>query len=925
MDVQRLFDLGEGLFELNTTDILKQLQEASHQCLEENDHNGWVYFQSRIALIRSYQGDYEQAKSQFSNLERQLDAETAHPVVRSMVYRSLGEGWSDQGEEEDAERCLTLAVTEMQQLPTSSTPIVAATRARAFCSLGNWLQVQGRTMEAEKYIKQAIPEAERAGYAAILVFVLRSWGEALSSNGLYAEAEDYLQKAAVEAEDSTATNAIAKCYAFLSWGEFLRMHNRFPQAEDYLQKAAKQADTISVPRIQCIAYRALGDLFRLQERLKKAEYWLRRAVEVTSSIHDPLTCTQAFHGLGELLIDLKHYDEANKFLQRALEEGERLTDPFTKCSITRSCGRLATASMKLDDALEWLATSKSYLLSGLRQNRRPRGIANLISSQANGLFELGQLVSEIIGGLYNDQQSLLFSLDFVDAAKCVSIREGLRRYSSKHSRTVPQQGTWQPSDFDELPLIDNPPQLLKTTSGQVASRQTEENWKSEKVVLEIPGEEAHIGKQAILEGELPSTQDLEELLPDKHTVLVVFFFRHGDLVVLPIRRNELNCPEVLIEDNNCFVVQDAEKKVFKLIRRQAQFIQTISDGTENGRKYGEMSAEELNCTFGSFRSLYQGLYQLLSFDQLLKLIEPNEINWKNLHVILIPDGPLAQLPLHAACCPRTGVRLYEQVHSLRYGLSIRILKLLKQVEMKQPVEVEGNHLRGVFFGNRDLGSRAGPPLPSVWKEAQHLFRQTPSRIGGWWIHGDWALPDQLPTQSTFRERYGSGNVLWYAGHGGTYQDEFLTNDGRVVKAHYPALWLHDTAISTGRMVEEGYDFAHVHLVHLSACLLGEWTLAATQTEAPTRELEGFLGALTLLRCRRVSSAMWRLADDAAAEFAHHWIRELVHKVFTPHTHDTNPHAFAIALREALSSFRQAEDGRFDHEFFWAPYTLYGLG
>jgi hypothetical protein len=39
----------------------------------------------------------------------------------------------------------------------------------------------------------------------------------------------------------------------------------------------------------------------------------------------------------------------------------------------------------------------------------------------------------------------------------------------------------------------------------------------------------------------------------------------------------------------------------------------------------------------------------------------------------------------------------------------------------------------------------------------------------------------------------------------------------------------------------------------------------------------------------------------------------------------SPHAFALAFREALEGFRQVDGGRFDHEYFWAPYTLYGLG
>jgi hypothetical protein len=38
-----------------------------------------------------------------------------------------------------------------------------------------------------------------------------------------------------------------------------------------------------------------------------------------------------------------------------------------------------------------------------------------------------------------------------------------------------------------------------------------------------------------------------------------------------------------------------------------------------------------------------------------------------------------------------------------------------------------------------------------------------------------------------------------------------------------------------------------------------------------------------------------------------------------------PHAYAVAFKKALTNFRQADHRNYDHELFWAPYILYGLG
>lgn len=86
---------------------------------------------------------------------------------------------------------------------------------------------------------------------------------------------------------------------------------------------------------------------------------------------------------------------------------------------------------------------------------------------------------------------------------------------------------------------------------------------------------------------------------------------------------------------------------------------------------------------------------------------------------------------------------------------------------------------------------------------------------------------------------------------------------------------------------------------------------------------GYIAVLTLLCCLRVCSALWPTSDAAAPEFARYWIRAINQHVFGPTP--SSPHAFAIAFKEALDNFRQAEDRKFDREFFWAPYTLYGLG
>ena len=141
---------------------------------------------------------------------------------------------------------------------------------------------------------------------------------------------------------------------------------------------------------------------------------------------------------------------------------------------------------------------------------------------------------------------------------------------------------------------------------------------------------------------------------------------------------------------------------------------------------------------------------------------------------------------------------------------------------------------------------------------------------------------------------------------------------RRVSTTESSLLLCDGPVSMSRMLAEGYDFSGWRLLNISACLLGR-----LRELGASKEVLGYIAVLTLLGCRRVCSALWPISDAAAPEFSRHWIRAIKRHVFgdTP----PGPHAFAVAFKEALDGFRKAEGGRFDHEFFWAPYTLYGLG
>jgi hypothetical protein len=257
---------------------------------------------------------------------------------------------------------------------------------------------------------------------------------------------------------------------------------------------------------------------------------------------------------------------------------------------------------------------------------------------------------------------------------------------------------------------------------------------------------------------------------------------------------------------------------------------------------------------------------------------------------------------------------------VRYGLSLRTLELQQRVENeRRALERNVRELRGTVFVNpsgphQKVGGRRQVRLDHTRTGVKHLLKGNPEH---WQCFGEHQSDSKrLANRLNLREFHQAPNVLWTMCHGGMCLDKFKAQDGRPIDVISPSLLLCDGPVSTARLYAEGYDLRPLMLFHNSCCLLGD-----LRDERRSGQVEGFNSALALLGCRRVTSAMWELDDEAAAEFDKHFQSALLDAFKRPR----GPHAFAIALKNAILAFRKAKRGKFDHEFFWAPYTLYGLG
>jgi len=890
-------------------------------------------------------GDVLRAQGKYKEAERALrDAATEarkldDPLTRCNASRSLGDVLRAQGKCKEAERALRDAVTEAEKLDDPMT------RCNAFLSLGNVLGVQGKDEEAERALRDAATEAEKLDDPMTRSNAFRSLGDVLGAQGKYEEAERALRDAATEAEK--LDDPLTRCNAFDNLGKVLGAQGKYEEAERALRDAATEARKLDDPLTRCRAFVSLGIVLSVQGKYEEAEQALRDAAAEAEKLEDPLTRCNAFDNLGDVLRAQGKYEEAERALRDAATEARKLDDPLTGANVAQSLGYLAADRGDWSGSLPHLTRSFDRLFAMLGANRWPDAVGNVMATYA-GLFDtglgaseqcataaqsrgarpgspwLGRLVPALrrwLGHPIESADPLWLGLAFVDGSKCVAIREGLRR----HGRRAAGGGVarWQSAPADWKSLFKGLAPTASTVSGGQrraavrgvrgfarggASTLTAVPTEPNSPMLELPGEideaKGQFCKPIDREG-------IATLLSDRETVLVNFYWQKDDLVVLPVRQDAAGQPDLLHTPRGYFRVAGVLPRITELAKQHAEILPEIVAYLQEENPHP--TAAELVARFGPVTELYERLHRLLELDELLDLIEPDPARRLQLHLVLIPDGPLYGLPLHAACRTATAPRLYQQVASVRYGLSLRTLELQQQIqETRSRSETADRTLRGVVFANPD---RDVVFLEGVIREVQALVEEAGPEA--WWLHGEMPPDDQQAIRPNFEKRHRTGNIGWCSGHGDLAYFK-VDARGQEVEVEDPAFLFCDDWLGLSQLIREGYDFSHWQLANFSCCLLGRLSILGR-----SREVMGYNAALTLLGCRRVASALWWLSDDSAPVFARFWIRAIKRHVFAPTP--PGPHAFALAFKEALDGLRKFESGRFDYEFFWAPYTLYGLG
>jgi hypothetical protein len=621
-----------------------------------------------------------------------------------------------------------------------------------------------------------------------------------------------------------------------------------------------------------------------------------------------------------------------------------------------------TASVSVRDSL-------SGLLAGLSTFHSAEGLHRLVSWHAEAVNEgflgcnhfirgeVGGLDRHFARGAPHSLRNIPWTAFWIaEAARCLFIRESLRRIDHRSEIAATTSERWEATGPDplrrlgtfaegkegEIPRAGGEPAPATRRIRGVSSPPTR-NQVDELQLPEPPAGPGTLGWAT----SLLKPADLSRLLPDERTVLVVFHFVDDDLFILPIADRgpssrvldqEMRIwpgirPRVLYPDTGLIQIPGARPILvgptpeprpipddpYATAAEPTGLVVRMLSATTGVRRLAErelvdpererIRSEER----GRLASCFRVLFDLLDLEGLLALLGEGPVREPDLHLVLIPAGPLAGIPLHAASDDQ-GRALYQRVASVRYGLSVHSLLELDRINRAAIPMAE---LRGVAF--------ACPGDSDGQGFCHHIIPEVASLAGiegwsdRWWIHAP-GIPANEPDRATFRRRHASGNVLWMAAHG-SYEDVQSPEVNKPGKRRSrPSLLLADGPVSDARLLTEGYDFRGLELLQLSCCLLGE--LKEFGASRRSSELEGFLTALVGLGCRRSVCAVWAVDDQATAAWAGCWAREL--RDLFADGYNRGPHGFPLAFKRSLEEFRHRFPD-YDNEYYWSPFMLYGIG
>jgi CHAT domain-containing protein/tetratricopeptide (TPR) repeat protein len=739
--------------------------------------------------------------------------------------------------------------------------------AQVYDSLGNF-------GEAMAYYLRSMALFEALGERANVASVLNAIGNIHDSQDNYAQALDYYQKSLALKEALNLKTRIGPTLNNL--GNVHRKQGQFEKALEYYRRSLAIGEAQRARSDMGIALSGIGLVHRSKGELNEALAYLQKSLVIREGTGDRQAMGYVLNGMSEVYQEQGRYAQALETAQRAVALGEQIgsREILWKASLRagiahRSLDQPEQARRAVEQAIAAIESLRGQVAGGEQEQQK------FFESRTSPYHAMVQLLA--------DQDKPDEALAFAERAKSRVLLDVLQAGQIDVAKAMtPQEREKERTFNNQLTSLNARISREKLSAHSDPKILTELNTQLDKLRLDMEAFRtvlyASHPELRVQRGEIPflTLEQAGELLPDAATAVLEFVVSEENtrLFVLT-RREEGNQPATNL---SVHTVKFSQKD---LVARVEQFRRMLAAADNRFR--------------GGARELHD-LLMAPATEQLRGISR----------LIIVPDGPLWELPFQALVTSRSRYVIEDYVVS--YAPSLAVLKEMTRLRHQKRRTAEAATL--FALGNPALGKETVArvkavfmdeelePLPEAEQQVRNLQRIYGPDHSRAYVGAD-------AREERFKAEAGRYDILHLATHG-------ILNDRNPLYSHLLLSQTGDGGKDDGLL--EAWELMkldlNADLAVLSACETARGRVGKGEG------MIGFTWALFVAGVPTAVVSQWKVRSDSTAA-----LMVELHRRLRSSSAKTSGSRVAEALREA--ALKVKADKRYRHPFHWAGFVAMG--
>jgi CHAT domain-containing protein/Tfp pilus assembly protein PilF len=787
---------------------------------------------------------------------------------------------------------------------------------RILNAIGNLHHRQGNFEESMQYHQQSLAISEALGDKRRAAISLLNIGNVHNSLGNYVRAMEYYRKSLVIKEAIEDKPGIAHALHNIGIIHYLQGNNE--QALDHFQRSLAIYQVLKNSEMIARSLRALGASQTSQGNYEEALAYLEKSLAIEETLGNKSAIAIVLNNIGRAHAEQKNYKQALTYFEKsmALDEDRGNRDPGNRLT-TAVLVNMARAHMdqgSYSQALDFAGHAAE--LSRQMGIRDTLWEAQLTAGNAYRALNQPAKAREAFQNAITGIEALRAQVAGGEQAQQRFFESKVSPYHGMIELLVAQSNLAEALTFAErakarvlLDVLSSG--RVNVTKAMTAQEQDQERKLNDQLVLlntQIYSEDLRLQPDQTRLSELKMQLEtarlqLEAFQMNLYSAHPELRFQRGEAPTLKLEEANL-----LLPDANTAVLEFvvAEKKIHL-------FVITKQSGTRIKAYPLAIEEKDLTSRVEGFRSMLAAADNRFSksarelYDLLLKPAG-EQLRGKS-RLVIVPDGPLWELPIQALQTP-SGRYLIDD-HAIFYAPSLTVLR-----EMIRTRE-------------REIKPAGAPALLALGNPA--LGNETVTRVKAVLMDENLEpLPDAERQVKTLGRIYGAENSKIYVG--AEAREERFKSEARNFQILHLAthgvlnnrnpMYSHLLLAQTGGAVAEDglLEARELMKLDLNADLA---VLSACETaRGRVGKGEGMIGltwALFVAGAPTTVVSRWKVRSDSTAEL----MVEFHRKLKTGLDSKSAGASVSAALREAALKLKR--DSRFRHPFHWAGFVVVGDG